>query len=72
MSQKEKIKKHLLKKSITTIEAFEKYKITRLSAHIHILRKEGLIIEGKRMENKKEGTWWFKYTYKGVQSLKRY
>jgi len=62
LTQKEKISYHLIKyKSITTIQAFLKYRITRLSAHIHSLRNNGMNIRSKRMEDKKAGTWWFKY-----------
>ena len=40
-TQKQLIEKHLLEKgNITSWEAFEIYGITRLSAKIHILRKE--------------------------------
>jgi hypothetical protein len=60
MSQIETIKKHLIKKPITTIEAFEKYRITRLSAHIHTLRKGGMLIIAERKSNKTN--WWFKYS----------
>jgi len=62
LTQKEKISNHLKKfKSITTIQAFLKYKITRLSGRIHELRGDGMNIRSKRMEDKKNGTWWFKY-----------
>ena len=62
LPQKEKIENHLKKyKSITTIQAFLKYRITRLSAHIHSLRNNEMNIRSKRMEDKKAGTWWFKY-----------
>ena len=62
LTQKEKISNHLKKyKSITTIQAFVKYRITRLSAHIHSLRKDKMNIRSKRMQDKKTGTWWFKY-----------
>lgn len=42
MSQNQKILNHLKEhKKITSIEAFEKYRITRLSARIHDLREQG-------------------------------
>jgi len=62
LSQNEQIKNHLLKsKSITTFQAFVKYRITRLSARIFDLRDNGMNIQAKRMQDKKNGTWWFKY-----------
>lgn len=51
-SQYEKIKEHLLYKgSITSWEAIQNYKITRLSHYIWVLRKEGYVIDDK-WENK--------------------
>lgn len=41
MSQYELVLKHLQKKSITSMEAFGKYGITRLSAVIYNLRADG-------------------------------
>lgn len=42
MSQNQKILNHLKEhKKITSIEAFEKYRITRLSARIYDLREQG-------------------------------
>ena len=42
MNQNQKILKHLKEhKKITSYEAFEKYRITRLSARIHDLREQG-------------------------------
>ena len=62
LTQNEKIKAHLLKyKSITTMQAFTKFKITRLSARIFNLRDSGMDISSERVSNKKEGTWWCKY-----------
>lgn len=44
-TQKQKILKHLQsKKRITTMDAFSKYGITRLSEYIRILREEGFNI----------------------------
>ena len=49
ISQKEKVLKHMEKNNtITSIEAFEIYKITRLSSIINILRKEGYDIESRK------------------------
>ncbi len=46
------VKKHLLtKKSITSWEAIEKYKVTRLSAIIHKLRESGWNITNKKLSN---------------------
>lgn len=51
-SQYEKIKEHLLYKgSITSWEAINNYRITRLSHYICVLRKEGYVIDDK-WENK--------------------
>ena len=45
LSQKEKVLRHLDQfGSITTLEAFRDYAITRLSAKIYELRKMGLVI----------------------------
>lgn len=41
ITQKEKILKHLQKRSITSFEAYRKYKITRLSAIIFMLKEDG-------------------------------
>jgi len=49
MSQKEKVLKHMQEnEKITSMEAFEKFKITRLSAIINVLRKEGYDIESRK------------------------
>lgn len=51
-SQYEKIKEHLLYKgTITSWEAIQKYRITRLSHYIYLLRNEGYVIDDK-WENK--------------------
>tara|TARA_Y100001973_G_C5209214_1_gene344231 strand:- start:16409 stop:16708 length:300 start_codon:yes stop_codon:yes gene_type:complete len=48
-SQKEKVLEHLKKNNqITSMEAFELYKITRVGAVIDTLRKEGYDIETRR------------------------
>jgi hypothetical protein len=60
-SQLQKVKSHLTqKKSITSWEAIEKYKITRLASVIHTLRKDGWIINNKPMTNS-EGNNFVKY-----------
>jgi hypothetical protein len=56
MSQLKTIKKHLLQKgSITSLEAFRRYKITRLSARIYDLREQGMriktIMQGSEFES---------------------
>ena len=45
---KEIILEHLQEHgSITSLEAIEKYKCTRLAQYIHLLRKEGYVIESE-------------------------
>lgn len=45
-TQIEVVKNHLMNYgSITSMEAFFKYRITRLASVIHVLRKQGLDIE---------------------------
>lgn len=62
LSQNEKVKRHLEKyKSITTFQAFVKYRITRLNARIFNLRDSGMDIRAKRIEDKKNGTHYNKY-----------
>lgn len=52
-SKKEKVKEHLIKKGhITSWEAIEKYRSTRLAAIIFDLRKDGMKIESKQMSKK--------------------
>lgn len=63
-TQYDQVRKHIVKKPITSWEAITKYRITRLSHYILLLRKEGYIIESKRMQDKKTGKWWVKYIYK--------
>jgi hypothetical protein len=59
--------KHLIRtKSITSWEAIEKYKITRLSAIIFLLRKRGWSIESKSYKNA-DGNF-VKYIYKPINS----
>ncbi len=50
MTQKEKVLKHLQTNTITSMEAFEKFKITRLSSIIDILRREGYEILSRKPE----------------------
>jgi hypothetical protein len=62
-TQKVQIKEHLLKfKKITTIQAFSKYQITRISEYIRILREEGLEI--KTIWTEKNGKRFGIYTLK--------
>lgn len=63
-TQKEQILNHLKKNgSITTIVAFNRYQITRLSGRIFELRKEGYEIETE-METRK-GKTYARYRLKG-------
>lgn len=53
MSQKEVVLKHLQKyKSITSWQAIQRYRITRLSAVIKMLRDEGHDIDTERIVKK--------------------
>lgn len=53
MTQFEQIKEHLEKyKTITSMEAFQKYGITRLSATIFNLRAVGYVIDTERVNSK--------------------
>ena len=55
MTQKDKIYNHLLKHGkITAWEAIQKYRITRLSQYIYMMRKEGKQIDGYTMSKKNE------------------
>lgn len=55
-SQNYKILKHLLEHgSITTFEAFSKFKITRLSGRIFDLKELGVNIESNIVYKKKKG-----------------
>ena len=50
-TQKEAIKKHLIGYGhITSVDAYNAYGITRLSAIIFLLREEGLLIETLRKQ----------------------
>ena len=60
MTQKQKVKKHLEKHGkITSMEAFRRYNITRISAIIYDLRHEdGLDIDNVHISKKnKKGEW---------------
>lgn len=52
LSQTERVLKHLERKSITSLEAFDKYGITRLSAVIFNLRDAGYDIGTEMIEVK--------------------
>jgi hypothetical protein len=53
MTQKEKVLKHLKRSTLTSMEAFAKYNITRLAAVIQELRHEGNAIITNIKVNKK-------------------
>ncbi|MBP9742340.1 MAG: hypothetical protein KBD37_03180 [Burkholderiales bacterium] len=62
LAQREKIREFLLKhKKISTWEAIQKFRITRLGAHIYELRKRGMNIAAERKRNKVTGTWYNSY-----------
>ncbi len=62
-TQLEQIQKHLKgKKKITSWEAIEKYRITRLAHYIYVLRSMGWDIESKKVM--KNGKNFVKYEYK--------
>ena len=53
MTQSDRVLRHLRdNKTITTLEAIQEYGITRLSARIYILRKEGHTINDEWIEVK--------------------
>ena len=52
-TQDEIVLKHLKNKSITSMDAFVMYRITRLAAKIHSLRKQGHSIRTKMEKNKR-------------------
>ena len=56
-SQKDKVLDHILKfGKITTMEAYEYYRITRLSARVYELRHDdGYPIESRKIRPKKKG-----------------
>jgi hypothetical protein len=52
MKQKELIKNHLeIYGNITSWEAIQNYRITRLAHYIHVLRNEGKSIVSERVES---------------------
>ena len=63
MTQADCLLRHLKKHQITTMEAYQKYGITRLASRIYDLRKEGYEIVGKMMPVK---------TRYGSTTVKRY
>jgi hypothetical protein len=65
----QKVRNHLHKHgNITSLQAFQKWNATRLSAMIHTLRhKENYIIENEKMKTK-DGTIFAKYVFKGMES----
>ena len=57
MTQCEKVLKHMREHgSISTIEAFTEYGITRLSARVWDLRNDGVEIESEMVTKKRGGT----------------
>ena len=52
---------HLKRKSITSWEAIEKYRVTRLSAVIYVLRQQGYEIQSIREYNKETHTPYARY-----------
>jgi hypothetical protein len=74
-SQYEKIKEHLLYKgSITSWEAIQKYRITRLSHYIWVLRKEGYVINDKwetKINENGEVEKWKEYSLDPYETLIR-
>jgi len=62
-TQLEQIKQHLVKhKSITSWTAITKYRITRLSHYILVLRKKGVNIQSQWMQS--DGKRWVVYRLK--------
>lgn len=53
MTQKQEILKHLQTfGTITTMQAYDDYDITRLSARVYDLRQDGYLIDNKRVSYK--------------------
>ena len=62
LAQREQIKGFLIThKKISTWEAIQKFRITRLGAHIYELRRRGMNIAAERKRNPKTGTWFVEY-----------
>lgn len=53
MNQAEQVLRHLKRRSITSIEAINKYGITRLAARVYELRERGYKIESDTVKTKK-------------------
>lgn len=71
MTQAEKILKHLLERvGITSMEAFQMYGITRLSARICDLRRQGVQISSQKQKARNrdgETVYFDRYVLKGEQ-----
>lgn len=66
INKTQKVADHLFKnRKITSIEAFQKWNATRLSAIIFNLRKKGYKIDNEEMKTK-DGTRFARYVYKGM------
>lgn len=68
MTQKQKIKNHLLQHGkISTYEAIGQYRVTRLAEYIRQLRKEMTIISERKEYRDHEGNyrWYVNYKYNG-------
>lgn len=67
-SQNQQLIQHFSKrKSITSWEAIEKYRITRLAARIRNLRDAGHIIVTVKEVDHATGKHWAKYVYMGAK-----
>jgi len=68
INKTEKVANHLLKHGkITSLEAFQKWSATRLSAIIYRLRhNRGYIIDNEEMKTK-DGTRFARYVFRGVE-----
>ena len=70
ISQTEQIKKVLLEEGrITSWEAIQRFRITRLSACIWNLRSDGMDIKSTSKHDKTTGKHWAEYTYETVPIL---
>lgn len=71
MSQKEKVHNHLIKYgTIDTWTCFTRYRITRLSQYIMMLRNDGLDIKSEWIKPKK-GNQFVKYIYTKKEPLRQ-
>lgn len=62
LAQRKKIEEFLRTyKRISTWDAIQQFKITRLGAHIYELRKRGMSIAGERKRNPQTGTCYVEY-----------